>query len=194
MTRLVREKIERAGLLPLLEERADERVPSSVGLWEKLMQVDLLSLGAAADLARRRECGDEARIYIPAAPAQSEMLSVFGRGEAARGSSLLRKIAAMRLTAPIGARFVVDFGVLGLELGQVALSFGATDLAGPIASRRGLPMVDADEPKKLVKRREIAGFVERAGYRPVFVAAAGETSTDAGREAEGAAVREHVES
>jgi hypothetical protein len=63
------------------------------------------------------------------------------------------------------------------------LSFGATDLAGPIvrvtrrgpsappadASRRGLPLADQDDAKKLVKRREIAGFVERAGFRPVFV-------------------------
>jgi hypothetical protein len=30
-------------------------------------------------------------------------------------------------------------------------------------------MVDADDQKKLVKRREIAAFVERAGFRPVFV-------------------------
>lgn len=193
MNRLVREKIERAGLLPLLEERADHRVPSGPALWEKLMQADLLSLGAAADLARRRECGDEVHIYIPAAPARSDMLSVFGKSEALRGSSLLRKIAALRLTSPLGLRFVVDFGVLGLELGQIALSFGATDLAGPIASRRGLPLVDADEPKKLVKRREIAGFVERAGFRPVFVAVeVAEGSSERDREA--AAVREHVES
>jgi hypothetical protein len=191
MTRLIRERIERAGLLPLLEERADRRVPSGPALWETLMQVDLLSLGAAADLARRRECGDEVHIYIPAAPARSDALSVFGRGESLRGSSLLRKIAALRLTSPLGARLVVDFGVLGLELGQIALSFGATDLAGPIASRRGLPLVDADEPRKLVKRREIAGFVERAGFRPVFVALeAGESSTDR----DSAAVRDHVES
>jgi len=193
MTRLVREKIERAGLLPLVEARAGGRVPSGPGLFDELMRVDLLSLGAAADLARRRECGEEVRIYVPAAPPRSDTISVFGKGEPLRGSSFLRKIAALRLTSPFGIRLVIDFGVLGLELGQVALSFGATDLAGPIASRRGLLLVEADERKKLVKRREIAGFVERAGFRPEFVALeAAETSSD--RERGSAAAREHVES
>jgi hypothetical protein len=194
MTGLVREKLERAGLLPVVEARADRRVPSAPGLWDELMRVDLLSLGAAADLARRAECGDDVRIYLPAAPARND-LRVFGKGEPARGSSFLRKIAALRLTSPIGVRFAVDFGVLGLEVAQIALSFGATDLAGPIASRRGLLLVDTDEPKKMVKRAEIAGFVERAGYRPVFVAVgAEETSGHDEGENHGAAVREHVES
>jgi hypothetical protein len=58
---------------------------------------------------------------------------------------------------------------VGLEIAQVALSFGATDIAGPIASRRGLPLVDASDNQKLYKRREIAGFIERAGFVPVFV-------------------------
>ena len=93
---------------------------------------------------------------------------------------------------PIGGRIVVDFGALGLEIAQVALSFGATDLAGPIASRRGLPMVESDDQKKLVKRREIAGFVERAGFRPVFV------TTEARAEGRGApddsSPRAHVDS
>ena len=49
----------------------------------------------------------------------------------------------------------------------LVLSFGATDLAGPIGQRRGLPI--ADDSKKVIKRREIGAFVERAGFRPVFV-------------------------
>jgi hypothetical protein len=193
MNRLVREKIERAGLMPWLEARADQRVLDDPALGDHLAGVDLLSLGAAADLARRRECGDEARIYIPRPPPSAATTLIFGRAENARGSSLLRKIASLRLTSPIGTRLVVDFGVVGLEIAQIALSFGATDLAGPIASRRGLPMADADDSKKLVKRREIAGFVERAGFRPVFVAAdAAESSNPP--EAEVAPVRNHVES
>jgi hypothetical protein len=191
MSRLVRDKIERAGLLPWLEARADHRLPD--GLADQLTEIDLLTLGAAADLARRRECGDETRIHIPHPPAADATTLVFGTGEATRGSSLLRKIATLRLTSPIGIRLVVDFGVLGLELAQVALSFGATDLAGPIASRRGLPMADSDDAKKLVKRKEIAGFVERAGFRPVFVATdTAESSGDAAIAA--AVVRNHVQS
>src|SRR5262249_59957199 len=94
---------------------------------------------------------------------------VIASAPTAGGTALLRQVARERLTGPIARRIVVDFGAVGLEIAQVALSFGATDLAGPIASRRGLPMLDAEDQKKLVKRREIAGFVERAGFRPVFV-------------------------
>ena len=73
---------------------------------------------------------------------------------------------------------------------QVALSFGATDLAGPIASRRGLPMIEEDS-KKVVKRRELAGYVERAGFRPVFVTS--EAHSDAHPAATEAPERPHVE-
>jgi hypothetical protein len=194
MTRLVREQLARDGLEALIEARAEQKVPAEAGLWERLMRVDLLSLGAAADAARRRECSEEARVYIPHPPPPGDALFVFGSAERARGSDLLRKIAALRLTSPIGARMVVDFGALGLEIAQVALCFGATDLAGPIASRRGL-LVLVDEPKKLVKRREIAGYVERAGFRPVFVAtdAAGGPAEPA-QAANGTSPRMHVES
>jgi len=88
----------------------------------------------------------------------------------------LRAIAVLRLTGPIGQSIVVDFGVVGLEIAQVGLSFGATDLAGPIGSRKGLPL--ADDSKKVIKRRELAGFVERAGFRPVFVNSEASSTTD----------------
>jgi hypothetical protein len=134
------------------------------------MELDLLALGAAADRARRHECSEEVQVYVPEAPASSgDSLLLVGRGEDARGASLLRKIAVLRLTGRVGARIVIDFGLLGLEIAQVALSFGATDLAGPIAARRGLPMVETDEGKRMVKRREMAGYIERAGFRAVFI-------------------------
>jgi hypothetical protein len=194
MSRLVQDRLERAGLLAWLDLRARQGALEP-GFRERLDQIDLLTLGAAADLARRRECGDEARIFVPFMPAPSETLFVVGQGESARGSRLLRKIAVLRLTAPVGLRIVVDFGVLGLEIAQVALSFGASDLAGPIASRRGLPMVDADEARKLFKRAEIAGYVERAGFRPVFIATDGPASSgDGAPVAAPAAARIHAES
>jgi 2-iminoacetate synthase ThiH len=190
-SKLVSELVERAGLSPLLAERERSVVPSGAEIDALVDGSDILALGAAADLARRRECGDDTRIHVPSAPAATSNVSVIGASGSLAGTALLRHVARERLLGPIGRRIVVDFGAVGLEIAQVALSFGATDLAGPIASRRGLPMLDADDQKKLVKRREIAGFVERAGFRPVFV------TTDArveGRDPADSSTRPHVDS
>jgi hypothetical protein len=190
VTRLVDDRLEREGLVSLLEARERGEVPVDPALLDRLQQADILALGAAADRARRRECSDEVHVYVPFAPA-AEGLLLLGQSEEGRGAVLLRKIALLRLTGALGTRIVVDFGALGLQIAQVALSFGATDLTGPMASRRGLPMVDADERKKMVKRREMAGYVERAGFRAVFVNTedAGAADTDAHR-----ATRTHAQS
>jgi 2-iminoacetate synthase ThiH len=187
-SKLVLETIERAGLDALLARRARGEVPDDEAVVELLATADILALGAAADLARRRECSPEARIFVPFAPPANLIMTVLGEREAARGTELLRAVAVLRLTGPIGQSIVLDFGVLGLEVAQVGLSFGATDLAGPLGSRRGLPIV-ADDAKKVVKRREIAGYVERAGFTPVFVI----SETPAQAEAPGASVaRDHA--
>jgi 2-iminoacetate synthase ThiH len=167
-SKLVHESIERAGLGPVLARRERGEVPDDDAVVELLATADILALGAAADFARRRECGPETRIFVPFAPLANAIMTVLGEREAARGTELLRGIAVLRLTGPIGQSIVLDFGVLGLEIAQVGLSFGATDLAGPLGSARGL-LVVADDQKRVVKRREIAGFVERAGFTPVFV-------------------------
>ncbi len=168
-SKLVTRALEQEGLSSILEARERGQVASDAETLEALGRADVLVLGAAADIARRRECSDEARIYVPSPPAQTTSLVVIDAREALRGTALLRKIATLRLQGPLGARIVVDWGAMGLEIGQIALSFGATDLAGPMASRRGLPMLDAEDQKKLVKRREIAAYVARAGFRAVFV-------------------------
>jgi 2-iminoacetate synthase ThiH len=164
---LVRRLIEREGLAELLDARGRGVAPSAATWRGRVEAAEILALGAAADAARRLECGDEARVYVPSPPPRSGEVAVID--ERNGGTALLRRIAALRLLGPIGGRIVVDWAAVGLEMAQIALSFGATDIAGPIASRRGLPMVDAPDTQKLYKRREIAGFVERAGFRPVFV-------------------------
>ena len=189
-SKLVMESIERAGLGAVLARRERGEVPDDDAVIELLATVDLLALGAAADFARRRECSPETRIFDPFAPRANAIMTVLGAREAARGTELLRAIAVLRLTGPIGLAIVLDFGVLGLEIAQVGLSFGATDLAGPLGSRRGLPIV-ADEQKKVVKRREIAGYVERAGFKPVFVTSETPAAAD---DSGAAAARDHVES
>jgi hypothetical protein len=192
ISKLVAQLLEREGLAALLASREEGRVPAGAEAQSVLARASILALGAAADIARRRECGDEVRIYVPVPPPPAEGSLLVGACEAEGGTEFLRKLAILRLKSANGARIVVDFGALGLELAQVALSFGATDWAGPIARRGGLPLVDVDDQRKLMKRREIAGFVERAGFRPLFVA------TDPARapasEPADPSVRSHVES
>ena len=191
-SKLVTELVLREGLLPILTSREEGQRPALADVERIVDGCEILALGAAAHTARRRECSDEVRIYVPFAPASNDAeILVLGQAVTLRGTALLRHVAKERLLGPIGRRIVVDFGALGLEIAQVALSFGATDLAGPIASRRGLAMID-DDPKKVVKRREIAGYVERAGFRPVFVTT--EARSDAAPATTDAPARPHVDS
>lgn len=183
-SKLVMETVERAGLGPVLARRERGEVPDDDAVVELLATVDILALGAAADIARRRECSPEVRIFVPAPPAANAIVTVLGEREIARGTALLRGIAVLRLTGPIGQTIILDFGVVGLEIAQVGLSFGATDLAGSIGARRG-QLALADDQKKVIKRREIAAYVERAGFRAVFVntdnnAALGDSTLPAG--------------
>jgi hypothetical protein len=181
-SKLVLEAIDRAGLGPVLARRERGEVPDDDAVVELLAATDILALGAAADIARRRECSPEVRIFLPFAPPANAIVTVLGEREAARGTALLRGIAVLRLTGPIGQSIVLDFDVLGLEIAQVGLSYGATDLAGAIGARKGLPVID--DSKKVIKRREITGFVERAGFRAVFVTSdTSGTSTGAARAA-----------
>jgi hypothetical protein len=75
-------------------------------------------------------------------------------------------------------RVVVDWAGVGLELAHVALGFGASELAGPVVTRRGLPIADDRTQKvrgaglvssQLLKKRELAVLVRMAGREVVFV-------------------------
>ena len=84
-----------------------------------------------------------------------------------------------RVLGPRGARVRVDWARCGLELAQVALGFGADELVGRVASKRGLPLAEGELlgvgkrsallPAEVVKRNELAGFVVRAGRKAVIV-------------------------
>ena len=85
----------------------------------------------------------------------------------------------------------VDWTRCGLELAQVALGFGANELVGLIATKRGLPIADgelAGVGKKSAPRarrrsssaRSSPAFVERGGRVPVFVRADGGASSAVG--------------
>jgi len=88
-------------------------------------------------------------------------------------------IAVARVAAPPGANIRVDWARCGLELAQVALGFGANEMTGFVATKRGLPIAEGElvglgkrserELARVVKERELEGFVRRAGRIPTFV-------------------------
>jgi hypothetical protein len=146
----------------------------------RLRGVDLLALGALADRIRAEEAGDEVRIYLCEPPDDDERVVVVpGETSDVTGLELLREVAIARVVGPRRARVRVDWARCGLELAQVALGFGADELVGRVASKRGLPLAEGELlgvgkrsallPAEVVKRNELAGFVVRAGRRPLFV-------------------------
>ncbi len=87
-------------------------------------------------------------------------------------------VAIARIVGPRAADVRVDWSEIGIELAQVALGFGANELVGPIANKRGLAIAD-DATKKVkgegmvslqaMKQRELAGLVRRSGRRVVVL-------------------------
>ncbi|HEY1694045.1 MAG TPA: hypothetical protein VGG39_17880 [Polyangiaceae bacterium] len=194
MSALVDRAIEEAGLAPLLDaRRAGEGALAHAA---RLRTADLLALGALADRVRRDEVGDEVCIYTRATDdavggdvQADDTVAGAGKGpgpivlppegQTLTGLELLREVAIARVTGPRGARVRVDWTRMGLELAQVALGFGANELEGRIANKRGLPMAEGEklgvlgkasrlEDADVVKRKELEGFVRRAGRTPRF--------------------------
>jgi hypothetical protein len=182
---LVVDAIARAGLAEIAFARHAGDLDRVRGQSEKLERADLLALGALADLVRIDEVGDVVRVYTNVKPEEGEDVvdmhaSGIGRGPV--GIEFLRAVAVARITGPRAARVRVDWSKTGLELAQVALGFGASELVGPIASKRGLVIAD-DAQKKVkgegmvsvqaMKQRELATLVKRSGRRPIIVSTRG---------------------
>ncbi len=169
MTRFLDEAIARAGLMPVLAARRAgdlDTVRATVASWQG---ADLLALGAVADLARIADAGDAVFVH-GAAPADVRWI------DGASELLLLRAVAIARIAH--GGRIGVDWSRHGLELAQVALGFGASDLRGPITKKSGLPIL-ATEGRRVkgegvvdlasLRRREIVRLVACAGRKAVFV-------------------------
>jgi hypothetical protein len=193
MSRLVDLAIDAAGLRPVLEaRRAGAALEAHL---PQLRAADLLALGALADRVRAEEVGATVRIYTGATGAprtgdaagalldDSGVVTIPSDDREVTGLDLLREVAVARVMGPRAARVRVDWTRCGLELAQVALGFGADELAGFIATKRGLPIADGElsgvgkkskrELAQVVKRKELAACVERGGRVPVFVRADG---------------------
>ncbi|MDP9000274.1 MAG: hypothetical protein M3O46_09205 [Myxococcota bacterium] len=177
MSALVDHAIEAAGLSVVLAARRAGAVGASA---DSIRDADLLALGALADRVRREEVGDEVRIYaLPSEPPATDVIVLPREDRNLTGLELLREVALARVTGPHAARVRVDWARCGLELAQVALGFGASELAGNIANKRGLPIAEGElagvgkksrlQLAHVIKKKEIAGFVRRAGRIPLFV-------------------------
>jgi hypothetical protein len=189
MSKLVDGAIEAAGLGPVLDARRARASSPDAGLFPaievhlpRLRSADLLALGALADRVRAEEVGATVRIYTGAPPDDDadRRVTTLPRDEReVTGLDLLRDVAIARVIGPYGARVRVDWTRCGLELAQVALGFGADELVGFIATKRGLPIAEGElagvgkkskrELAQVVKRKELAACVERGGRSPVFV-------------------------
>lgn len=172
MSRFVETAIARAGLLPLLRARRDGAIEALRATIDEWKNADLLALGAVADRVRGDEMGDTVVIHRSDA----------GQGVTwierhASDLEVLRAVAVARIAGPRRARVGIDWGEHGLELAQVALGFGATDLRGPIARKSGLPILDGESKRVKgqgavslvsIKKREIADLVTFAARVAVF--------------------------
>lgn len=170
MTPLVTRTLQSAGLLPLYEARKKGETISR----ERISpNVDLMALGALADAIRSEDVGNDVFVFAnrQATHAAIEAPTTL------RGLPLMREVAILRVTSPKGARVRVDWAACSLEVAQVALGFGANELVGPIANRKGLPIAD-DATKKVkgqgmvslqtLQMREIERVLRCAGKTPIF--------------------------
>jgi 2-iminoacetate synthase ThiH len=178
---LVDQAILEAGLGELARARRALDFVRVLALAPSLAKADLLALGALADRVRAEEVGDVVTVFAgPGGEGVRPGSDVFliGGSTPEDRSDLLRRVAHARITGPRAARVRVDWESAGIELAQVALGFGANELAGPIQSRRGLPILEGSTQRvkgagqvssQLLKKKELGVLVRMAGRVPVFV-------------------------
>jgi 2-iminoacetate synthase ThiH len=180
---LVDRAILAAGLAPIAEARDRRDLARVRELAGVLETADLLAVGALADRIRAAESGDVVRVFANAvADHGADVVEVALADGATGGFAVMRRVAVARITGPIAARVRVDWAEAGLEVAQVALGFGASELVGPIANRRGLPIADASTLKvkgkgmvsvQALKKKELESLLTMAGRRAVFVTSKG---------------------
>lgn len=189
MTRFVESAIIQAGLGDVLIARRAGLLDVVRSHVQLLRAADLMAVGALADLVRAEEVGPEVRVHGDEISADASSVTWVAapqpsvndtNAQSPHGSelALLREIAVTRITSERGARIGVDWTQGGIELAQVALGFGASDLRGPIQRKSGV-LIREGEKRKLkglgmvevatIKRREIASLISYAGRIPVFV-------------------------
>jgi hypothetical protein len=183
MTPLVTRALAQAGLLEALEARERGDVSRLEALRPHLEAADWLLLGALANEVREREVGRDVRVFANVSPDDDRSASELVGEPHEGGIPFLRKVALARIFSGPAARLRVGWDGLGMEFAQVTLAFGANELFGAVRFKDGeLVTVDALlghgkrsklEPAQVVKRREVARFLTRAGRRALFATAEG---------------------
>jgi 2-iminoacetate synthase ThiH len=183
MTPLVSRALAQAGLLEALEARERGDHAQLEALRPTLEAADWLLLGALANEIREREVGRDVRVFANVPPDADAAARDFSGEPRDGGIPFLRAVALARIFSPAAARLRVGWDGLGLEFAQVTLAFGASELFGAVRYKDGeLVTVDALlghgkrsklESAQLVKRREVARFLTRAGRRALFATATG---------------------
>ena len=177
MSSFVEQSIAKAGLLPVLTaHRAGDlaAVEAARASWSG---ADLLLLGAIADIVRAEDSGDTVSIHEQYGGAHGADVTWVAPVKGASEIEILRVVAAARIAGTKAARIGIDWSQCGMELAQVALGFGATDLTGPITRKNGA-LISEDDLKKVkghgmvhataLKRKEIAALLRNAGRECVF--------------------------
>jgi hypothetical protein len=115
--------------------------------------LDLLLLGGLADRMRAAERGDVVRLHLDRT---IDEVFINDHNDA---HTFLRRIATARLT--VGGPIRIDAEAVGLQLAQVALTFGADEIVVPI-EKLSLE-VYGNEEKKVLRERELVGLIRSAG-------------------------------
>ena len=178
MSSFVEQSIAKAGLLPVLTAHRAGDLAALERARATWSAADLLLLGAIADIVRAEDSGDTVSIHEQYGGAHGADVTWVAPVKGASEIEILRAVAAARIAGTKAARIGVDWSQCGMELAQVALGFGASDLRGPITRKSGLPIYE-DETRKVkgqglvelrsIKKREIAALITHAGRLPVFV-------------------------
>jgi 2-iminoacetate synthase ThiH len=175
---LVTTSIFLAGLEPLLHARRAGELARVRELAPALEHADVLAVGALADRIRSEEVGDVVRVYASAvADDATDVVRVPLADATNAGLDALRRVALARILGPTAARVRIDWSECGLELAQVALGFGASELVGPLANRRGLPIAEGATKKvkgegmvavAALKKKELEDLLRMAGRTALF--------------------------
>jgi hypothetical protein len=164
MGRILDRALEQAGLSDLAERVLQGRGLTAAEL-VRVRGADVLVLAGLADAVRERFHGDDVRVLGSAAAqrdAELMRLAFEDRGEGGRtGQELLTEVALARLATPGQRSIGVRVDEIGLQLAQVALTFGADVLFGDLGGDRILPLLDGPE----ARRAELDALIERAGRK-----------------------------
>ncbi len=82
------------------------------------------------------------------------------------GACALWAVAAARLVLPGPVRIAARFDALGTHVAQIALSFGADTLEGPVTAERALPLAGVFRPTE-TSRPALEALVRSAGASPL---------------------------